>query len=66
MELVHAKLSTIHTQIVKKQYEEAYYALEALTIIQDFVPAWKGLPDALQKTLTDMVYGACLVTSSGS
>ncbi|TFK55600.1 hypothetical protein OE88DRAFT_1804427 [Heliocybe sulcata] len=61
LQLIHDKLTALHGQIVKEQYDEAYYSLEALTIFQDICSMWPMLDDGDQVIATDKAYGACLM-----
>ncbi|KAJ3531510.1 hypothetical protein NM688_g7564 [Phlebia brevispora] len=63
LDIVDKELSTIHTKIIKKKWDEAYALLEGLTAFFDLSGcSWPMIDDGEQTELTDRVYGASLVT----
>jgi hypothetical protein len=43
LDLVDKQLSAAHSKITKKDYDEAYYILEALTVFNDMDSAWLSM-----------------------
>ncbi|KAL4249125.1 hypothetical protein ABKN59_005765 [Abortiporus biennis] len=62
LDLVDHELSSIHAKIQRKEWSEAFYQLEALTVWTDLAAlSWPMADDGDRSILTDKVYGACLV-----
>ncbi|TCD69881.1 hypothetical protein EIP91_005958 [Steccherinum ochraceum] len=63
LDLVDKQLSAIHSKIVKRDYTEAFYLLETLSVFQDLAGlSYPMADDGERIELTDKVYGASLVT----
>ncbi|KAF5387663.1 hypothetical protein D9615_000592 [Tricholomella constricta] len=61
LDLVDKTLSTAHTKITKKAYQDAYYLLEGLTLFNDFDLSWPMCDDGDRTQITDKAYGALVV-----
>ncbi|KAL1717613.1 hypothetical protein EV715DRAFT_202865 [Schizophyllum commune] len=62
LDLIDKRLSTLHTQIAKKNWPLCMSHLEALTIFLLRNDAWGMADDGDRVDLTAKAYGACLVT----
>ncbi|TRM67005.1 hypothetical protein BD626DRAFT_566052 [Schizophyllum amplum] len=62
LDLIDKRLSTLHTQIGKKDWRVCVSQLEALTVFMLRTNAWGMADDGERVRLTGTVYGACLVT----
>lgn len=62
LDLVDKQLSVAHSKITKKDYDEAYCILEALTVFNDMESAWLMCDDGERVKVTNKVYGAMVIT----
>jgi len=62
LDLVHKHLSAAYSRITKKDYDEAYCILEALTVFNDMESAWLMCDDGEGVNVTNKLYGAAVVT----
>ncbi|KDQ18622.1 hypothetical protein BOTBODRAFT_29001 [Botryobasidium botryosum FD-172 SS1] len=63
LDIIDHALSTIHARIKKREWDEAYFQLEALTIFQKIESQWPMIDDPDRPALTNKAYGACLVAT---
>ncbi|KAJ3532476.1 hypothetical protein NMY22_g7726 [Coprinellus aureogranulatus] len=61
MDLIDETLTTLHTKITKKSYDDAYPLLEAITVFMDYEDIWTQIDDAERVELTNKLYGALAV-----
>ncbi|KAF8969504.1 hypothetical protein BDZ97DRAFT_1653923, partial [Flammula alnicola] len=58
LDLVDKTLTTLHTKIKKKDWEDAYYLLEGLVIFVDFESVWTQCDDGDRVDITNKTIGA--------
>ncbi|KAL0949292.1 hypothetical protein HGRIS_009370 [Hohenbuehelia grisea] len=63
LDIVETTLTRIHTKLIsRKNLDEAYSLMEALTVFTDFGHPWPMCNDGEQVNLVNKAYGALLVT----
>ncbi|THH30689.1 hypothetical protein EUX98_g3495 [Antrodiella citrinella] len=63
LDMVDKQLSSIHSKIVKKEWNEAYQLLETLSVWMEMANlSWPMVDDGERVKYTDKVYGAALIT----
>ncbi|KAJ7752760.1 hypothetical protein DFH07DRAFT_518115 [Mycena maculata] len=62
LSLIDSSLATLHSKILKKEWNEAFTILSALTLFNEVEDDWPMLDDGKRVALTNKVYGASLVT----
>ncbi|KAJ7044610.1 hypothetical protein C8F04DRAFT_1026939 [Mycena alexandri] len=60
--LIEKSLATLHSKIVKKDWNGAFVVLEALSLFNELDGDWPMCDDGKHIVLTNKVYGASLVT----
>ncbi|KAJ6628903.1 hypothetical protein B0H10DRAFT_1777337 [Mycena sp. CBHHK59/15] len=60
--LIDNALNILHAEILKKEWDEAYTLLAALTLFNEIESYWPMCDDGKRVVLTNKVYGAALVT----
>ncbi|KAJ7639085.1 hypothetical protein FB45DRAFT_740753 [Roridomyces roridus] len=60
--LIDGALATLHTQIIEKNWDDAFVVLEALTLFNEMEDYWPMYDDGRRVALTNKAYGASLVT----
>ncbi|KAJ7832331.1 hypothetical protein B0H14DRAFT_2592133 [Mycena olivaceomarginata] len=60
--LIDSTLTTLHSKIVKKDWDSAFPILEALAPFNEMEDDWPMCDDGKRVELTNKVYGASLVT----
>ncbi|KAI0089088.1 hypothetical protein BDY19DRAFT_944159 [Irpex rosettiformis] len=61
LNIVDHALRGIHSRIERRELEEAFYRLEALTFVNALCGDWPMADDGDRVLITDKLYGACLV-----
>jgi len=62
LDLIDKTLTAAHSKITKKDYDEGYYILEALTIFIDRESEWLMCDDDERVEVTNKVYAAAVIT----
>ncbi|KAJ7682524.1 hypothetical protein DFH06DRAFT_1314727 [Mycena polygramma] len=62
LDLIDSTLITIHSKIVRKDWDSAFTTLEVLTLFNEFEDDWPMYDDGRRVELTNKLYGTSLVT----
>ncbi|KAG9028800.1 hypothetical protein FRB95_006080 [Tulasnella sp. JGI-2019a] len=62
VDLVDTTLAKVHARIVKKEWDGAFFQLEALAVLNEIEGSWPGFIHGDHIEATDKLLGASLVT----
>ncbi|KAJ6490318.1 hypothetical protein C8R47DRAFT_1215181 [Mycena vitilis] len=62
LDLIDSTLITVHSKIVRQDWDSAFTTLEVLTLFNEFEDDWPMYDDGQRVELTNKLYGASLVT----